>query len=272
MIGSTLLQVKSLNVEFCGETSFFNKANNSHKALNNISFELEKGDVLGIVGESGSGKTTLARTIINLVKHISSTTQVSGDIYFNSHEKKLNCFSNNKGDVSLLRKNISIIFQDPFSSLNPRMTVYQILSEPFEIHFPEMDRNEISVNIDNLLSDVGLLKDQLMRYPHEFSGGQKQRIAIARSIALKPELLIADEPVSALDVSIQAQILNLIVDLKEKNNLTIIFITHDISVVRYISTKIAVMYKGDIVEFGDTEKICNYCEHPYTKQLISLMP
>jgi len=265
-----LLDVKNLNVEFIQKTSFSNKIRSSHQALKDISFELKKGDVLGIVGESGSGKTTLARTITNLIKHISSRTKVTGDIYVNLNDKMLNCFSDNKKDLSLLKKNISIIFQDPFSSLNPRMNIYQILSEPFEIHFPKMSKNEVIVNIQTLLSDVGLSTDHLIRYPHEFSGGQKQRIAIARSLALKPKLLIADEPVSALDVSIQAQILNLIGELKEKNNLTIIFITHDISVVRYISTKIAVMYKGEIVEFGDTEHIYNYCEHAYTKQLISL--
>ena len=241
--------------------TFKDPNNNSFKVLDDITFSLNTGEVLGLVGESGSGKTTLGRTIIRL------TNQDSGKIIFNS----LDISNLSKSAMKKVRKEIQIIFQDPFGSLNPRHSIERIIGEPLLVH-NYGNYNEIKKRILELLDQVGLPSDSMKLYPHEFSGGQRQRIAIARAIALKPKFLIADEAVSALDVSIQSQILNLISDLVKEYNISMIFISHDLSVIRHISSSIAIMQKGKIVEMGNTERVLKQPSHQYTKMLISAVP
>jgi ABC-type oligopeptide transport system ATPase subunit len=241
--------------------TFKDPNNKNFKVLDDITFSLSTGEVLGLVGESGSGKTTLGRTIIRL------TNQDSGKIIFNS----LDISNLSKSAMKKVRKDMQIIFQDPFGSLNPRHSIEQIIGEPLLVH-NYGDYNEIKKRILQLLDQVGLPSESIKLYPHEFSGGQRQRIAIARAIALKPKFLIADEAVSALDVSIQSQILNLISDLVKEYNISMIFISHDLSVIRHISSSIAIMQKGKIVEMGNTETVLKQPSHQYTKMLISAVP
>lgn len=230
-------------------------------AVNGVSLTVKKGETLGLVGESGCGKTTLGRTINRLYK------PTSGKIIF----KQNDITHSTPKELQPIRKNIQMIFQDPFESLNSRHTIGSILEEPFIIH-KTGTKNERKERVKLLLEKVGLQNDVINRFPHEFSGGQRQRIGIARAIALNPELIICDEPVSALDVSIQSQILNLLLDLQQNMNLTYIFIAHDLSVVKHISDRIAVMYLGKIVEFTDADTIYENPQHPYTKALISAIP
>lgn len=226
-------------------------------AVNNINLDLFKGEILGLVGESGSGKSTLAKLIVQLI------TPTEGTIYFEDQDIfKLKAFQKKE-----LKKNIQIIFQNPFSSLNPLMSVEQILKEPLIIH-NLVDKNT-NTYLKQLLDLVGLAPSSLKKYPHEFSGGQRQRITIARALALKPKLLICDEPISALDVSIQAQIIHLLIDLQKQLNLTYLFITHNLVIAQSICDQIAVMHLGKIVEMGSTETIFKKPSHPYTKALIS---
>ena len=241
--------------------TFKDPNNKNFRVLDNITFSLNEGEVLGLVGESGSGKTTLGRTIIRL------TNQDSGKIIFN----KIDISNFSKLAMKKIRRDMQIIFQDPFGSLNPRHTIEHIIGEPLLVH-NYGNNNDIKKRVLQLLDQVGLPSDSLKLYPHEFSGGQRQRIAIARAIALKPKFLIADEAVSALDVSIQSQILNLISDLVKEYNISMIFISHDLSVIRHISTNIAIMQKGIIVEIGNTEKVLKNPTHQYTKMLISAVP
>ena len=241
--------------------TFKDPNNKNFRVLDNITFSLNEGEVLGLVGESGSGKTTLGRTIIRL------TNQDSGKIIFN----KIDISNFSKLAMKKIRRDMQIIFQDPFGSLNPRHTIEHIIGEPLLVH-NYGNNNDIKKRVLQLLDQVGLSSDSLKLYPHEFSGGQRQRIAIARAIALKPKFLIADEAVSALDVSIQSQILNLISDLVKEYNISMIFISHDLSVIRHISTNIAIMQKGIIVEIGNTEKVLKSPTHQYTKMLISAVP
>ena len=241
--------------------TFKDPNNKNFRVLDNITFSLNEGEVLGLVGESGSGKTTLGRTIIRL------TNQDSGKIIFN----KIDISNFSKLAMRKIRRDMQIIFQDPFGSLNPRHTIEHIIGEPLLVH-NYGNNNDIKKRVLQLLDQVGLPSDSLKLYPHEFSGGQRQRIAIARAIALKPKFLIADEAVSALDVSIQSQILNLISDLVKEYNISMIFISHDLSVIRHISTNIAIMQKGIIVEIGNTEKVLKSPTHQYTKMLISAVP
>jgi ABC-type oligopeptide transport system ATPase subunit len=241
--------------------TFKDPSNKNFRVLDNITFSLNEGEVLGLVGESGSGKTTLGRTIIRL------TNQDSGKIIFN----KIDISNFSKLAMKKIRRDMQIIFQDPFGSLNPRHTIEHIIGEPLLVH-NYGNNNDIKKRVLQLLDQVGLPSDSLKLYPHEFSGGQRQRIAIARAIALKPKFLIADEAVSALDVSIQSQILNLISDLVKEYNISMIFISHDLSVIRHISTNIAIMQKGIIVEIGNTEKVLKSPTHQYTKMLISAVP
>jgi oligopeptide/dipeptide ABC transporter ATP-binding protein len=230
-------------------------------AVRNVSFTINKGETFALVGESGCGKSTTGRAAIKL------TDATNGSIKFNSTD--ITNLSGN--ELRLMRRNMQMIFQDPYASMNARMTVKNILEEPYKIQnlFTKTEREEKAIA---LMEEVGLSSNYRNRFPHEFSGGQRQRIGIARALALNPELIVADEPVSALDVSVQAQVLNLMMDLQEKHNLSYLFISHDLSVVKFISHRIGVMYLGEIVEMGDTESIFNNPLHPYTQALLSSIP
>ncbi|WP_397600058.1 ABC transporter ATP-binding protein [Silvanigrella sp.] len=231
-------------------------------AVDDVTFTLEKGKTLGLVGESGCGKSTLGRTILRLIEPTSGSIIFEGKDITNISQKALRP----------LRKEFQIVFQDPFASLNPRMSIKEILSEPFEIHNLYKNKNERLDKIVSLLKEVGLSPESIDRYPHEFSGGQRQRIGIARALSLNPKIIICDEPVSALDVSIQSQILNLMMDLRDKYKLSYIFIAHDLSVIEHISDNVAVMYLGKIVEYTSSENLYKNPLHPYTQALISSIP
>jgi oligopeptide transport system ATP-binding protein len=260
-VNETILEVKNLKKYFPVKEGLFMREVGQVKAVDGIDFKLKKGETLGLVGESGCGKSTLGRTIIRLYE------PTSGEILF---QNKDFC-ALKKSDLRISRKNIQMIFQDPFASLDPRMTISQILTQPYEVHglFTPAERIE---KVKELLEVVGLKASHLNRYPHEFSGGQRQRISIARAIALEPELIIADEPVSALDVSIQAQILNLLKDLQKKLNFSIIFISHDLKVIEHFCDRVAVMYLGRIVETSDWKELFANPKHPYTQALLSAIP
>lgn len=231
------------------------------KAVDGVTFSISEGSVFALVGESGCGKSTIARLMLRLIK------PTSGEIFF----KGKNIFDIKKEDLKSFRKCVQIIFQDPFASLNPRMNVFDTISEPLKIH-NIVKKSELKDKVLSLLSDVGLQQDILNRYPHEFSGGQRQRICIARALAVSPEVIIADEPLSALDVSIQAQILNLLQELKRQYNLSFLFISHDLRVVQYFSDEVAVMYLGKIVEYSKTDELFDNPLHPYTIELLSSAP
>ena len=229
------------------------------KAVDDVTLDVKKGEVLSVVGESGSGKTTFGRTLANLYKKNFGEIIIEG--------KKIEDFSNLE-----LTKKIQMIFQDPQASLNPRMTVGEIISEGMVIHKMYKTSDEMREKVYELLELVGLNREHINRFPHEFSGGQRQRIGIARALALEPEILICDEPISALDVSIQAQVVNLLKDLQKEKGLTMIFIAHDLSMVKYISDRVAVMFRGKIVELGSPDEVYNNPQHIYTKSLISAVP
>ena len=255
-----LLEIKNLNMKYPISTGIMDTNKLFLRALNSINLDIYKGEILGLVGESGCGKSTLGKSILKLI-------EPTGEILYNNE----NIQNFDKKQLKNFRKNAQMIFQNPYSSLNPRMTVYSSLREPLVVHGIR-NKKEIDERIYEIISLVGLNKEDLKRYPHEFSGGQRQRIAIARALILRPKFLVADEPVSALDVSIQAQIITLLLELKEKLNLTILFISHDLGVVKYISDRIAVMYLGDIVELGKTDELFENPLHPYTQALISAVP
>jgi len=256
--GQPLLVVEDLKKYFPVRGLFFTRG--WVRAVDGVTFAIPKGKTLGLVGESGSGKTTVGRLVLRLLKPTSGRIIFDGkDITWLS-ERKLKWF----------RRRAQIVFQDPYMSLNPRMTVYEILLEPLKVH--KIDVENPREYIVKLLHEVGLDETHLYRYPYEFSGGQRQRIAIARALILKPEFLVLDEPTSALDVSVQAQILNMLKDLQKKHNLTYLFISHDLGVVRYMSDYIAVMYVGKIVELGPAEEVFEKPLHPYTKMLLDSIP
>jgi len=257
-----LIEVKNLKKYFIKEKGLVNKERTVIKAVNDLSFFIKKGETFGIVGESGCGKSTLARTLMLLLK------SSGGQIIFEG--ENISNFS--KKELKQLRKDMAIVFQDPHSSLSPRRTIKKLLEEPFRIHNIDIDNKILKRRILELLDIVGLKKEHLYRYPHEFSGGQKQRIGIARAIALNPNFLLLDEPTSALDVSVQAQILNLLQDLQQKLDLTMLFITHDLGVIEYVADRIAVMYMGKIIELGTVDQIFNNPLHPYTEALLSAIP
>lgn len=257
-----LLELKNLKKYYDDKTNFFGKVTKHFKAVDDISIKVRKGRTFGLVGESGCGKTTLGRSILRLLE------PTSGDIIYDGE----NITHTNSKRMKELRKSMQIIFQDPYSSLNPRMTIADIITEPMVIHKIGENKSERYQMASDLLEKVGLLPEHLGRYPHEFSGGQRQRICIARALGLKPDFIICDESVSALDVSIQAQVLNLLQDLQDELGLTYIFISHDLSVVKYISDEIAVMHKGVIVEYGTANEIYSNPKQDYTKSLLDAIP
>lgn len=262
MENNVLLKVKKLKKYFPVRGGILSKIIGYVQAVDEISFNIKEGETLGLVGESGCGKTTTGRTIIRLLE------PTAGEVDFKGED----IFKLNKEEIRKARRNIQIIFQDPFGSLNPRMTVGEIVGESLVIHKIVKNNKEKDERVKDLLETVGLNAGHIRRYPHEFSGGQRQRIGIARALALNPKLIICDEPVSALDVSIQAQVINLLEDLQEKFNLTYLFIAHDLSVVKHISDRVAVMYLGKIVELSSTSELYDNTQHPYTEALLSAVP
>jgi len=256
-----LLEVRDLRTWFPVRRGFFQRIVRHVKAIDGVSFHIKRGETLGLVGESGCGKTTVGRTILRLVPATSGTVHFDG----------LPVFDQGYAAMRRLRRRMQIIFQDPGGSLNPRMRVGRIVGEPLEVH--GMARgDELRHRVESLLERCGLWKAAADRYPHEFSGGQRQRVAIARALALEPELIVCDEPTSALDVSIQSQILNLLSDLQDEFGLSFLFISHDMAVIHHVCDRIAVMYKGKIVEEGDRDAVINRPQHPYTKALLSAVP
>ena len=232
------------------------------QAVSDVSFSLQKGSIVGLVGESGSGKTTLGRCILRLIEPSSGSVKLEGNNLLELSNKKLR----------EIRRRMQIIFQDPFSSLNPRMRIKDIIAEGIKVHDKLSSENERFNRVAELMEEVGLQSDQMSRYPHEFSGGQRQRVGIARALAVNPEFIVADESVSALDVSVQAQILNLMLSLRDKHNLTILFIAHDLSVVEYLCDQVVVLYLGKVVESGNAKDVYSNPQHPYTKALMSAVP
>ena len=251
-----LLRVSNLTVSYPIAGGLFGGSKKLFNAVDGVSFSIRRGEILGLVGESGSGKTTTGRAIIKLAPISGGKIFYRGENISDLDEKRFLPY----------RKKIQMIFQDPFNSLNPRMDIFRIISEPLDIHFKKMARQKKRDRVAELLETVGLKADYMARYPHEFSGGQRQRIGIARALAVEPDFIICDEPVSALDVSVQAQIINLLQNLREEMNLTFLFVAHDIAVVEYLSDRIMVMTGGKIVEQGDSREVCAHPEHPYTQK------
>ncbi len=255
--------VKGTNIKeyFPIKEGLFSSTKNYVKAVDDVTIEIQKGETFGLVGESGCGKTTLGRVLIHLIPPTSGTLVFMGT----------NLSDISKEELRKMRPHMQIVFQDPSSSLNPRMTIKQILSEPLKIN-KRFKGEAVTKKVLELLKTVGLDEQHMYRFPHEFSGGQKQRIGVARALALNPDFIVLDEPTSSLDVSVQAQILNLLKDLQEEFNLTYLFITHDLSVIKFISDRVAVMYAGQIVEYANTQDLFKDPLHPYTKALLSAIP
>ena len=256
--GDFLVEIKNLKQYFPISAGFFKTI--PLKAVDGVSLQIKKGETLGLVGESGCGKTTVGRTLLHLYK------PTSGEIYYKG--KKIE----SKNDIHEFHKKATMVFQDPYSSLDPRMTVGDIIAEPLDVHKLYRTKQERDARVEEIMRLVGLPSEHKTRYPHEFSGGQRQRIGIARALAVNPEFIVCDEPVSALDVSIQAQVINTFKELQEKMDLTYLFIAHDLLVVKHICDRIAVMYLGKLVELADSNEIYQRPLHPYTKSLISAVP
>ncbi len=257
-----LIEVRDLQVHFPIVAGVLRRRVGAVRAVDGVSFSIPRGITMGLVGESGSGKTTLGRAILNLV-HVTGGNVLMGDRDITNLSASA---------ARPLRRKMQAIFQDPFNSLNPRLTIAQIVGEAFEIHFPHMNRTERRDGVATLLETVGLEASHLDRYPHEFSGGQRQRIGIARALAVKPDFIVCDEPVSALDVSVQAQIINLLQDLQKEFGLTYLFIAHDLAVVEHISDHVLVMYQGKIVESAPADELYRKPTHEYTRKLLDAVP
>lgn len=262
-----LLVVENLTMEYQTSRRLFEKKKPGVKAVNDVSFDVKEGETFGIVGESGCGKTTLGKCVVRLLQ------PASGKMYFNDNGEMKALLSLNKKDSFELRKKLQIVFQDPYASLNPVHTILEAFDEPMRIHgIGGGDKEKRKELIAKALEMVNLQPEYMYRYPHEFSGGQRQRICVAKALVLEPKLIVCDEPVSALDVSIQAQLLNLMRKLQKELGIAVVFIAHDLSVVQYMSDRIAVMYLGNIVELADADELYNNMKHPYTQALLSAVP
>ena len=260
MHNDRILEVKNLHKQFTSKGI-------TVKAVSDVSFDVKQGETIGIVGESGCGKTTLGRCIVRAYQ------ATKGEVHYTTSEGEIIDFLKiDRKTMKKYRKEIQMIFQDPYSSLDPRMTVLDIIMEPLQANFPKMPKAEMERRVMDIAAKVGLNTSYLKRYPHAFSGGQRQRIGIARALVLNPRIIVCDEAVSALDVSIQAQVINLLHDLQKEFNLTYLFISHDLSVVEYISDKVGVMYLGKMVEFAETKELFSHPMHPYTESLLSAVP
>jgi ABC-type oligopeptide transport system ATPase subunit len=257
-----ILEVRNLSVWFPRKSPLLRRTVGHIKAVTDVSFVIPTGQTVGLVGESGSGKTTVGMAILNLVKATEGTILFRGKDITNLPEKHFRP----------LRRQIQIIFQDPYGSLNPRWDVLKIVTEPFQVHFPSLTASERQERAAELLRRVGLKPDLLQRFPHEFSGGQRQRIGIARALAVEPALIVCDEPVSALDVSVQAQIVNLLADLQQEMGISYLFVAHDLAVVEHISDYVVVMYRGEMVESATAEEIYREPRHEYTRNLLASVP
>ena len=268
---SEILKIDQLDIQFPIFGGVFQKTISTVHAVKKVSLSLMKGETLGIVGESGSGKSTLGNAILNVLRLTAPDVKISGKVSLLQDNEEIELLNLSRSEMKPFRKHIQMIFQDPYSSLNPRMIVKDIIREPLNIN-TNLTASEKDEKVAWLLSKVGLSMEQSNRYPHEFSGGQRQRIGIARALATDPAIIIADEPVSALDVSIQAQIINLMMDLQDEFNLSILFIAHDLSVVKHISDRVGVMFSGELVEIQDTNQIFNHPKHDYTKELLRAIP
>lgn len=262
MATEAFLTIKNLKTYYPVKAGVFQKTVGHVKAVDDVSFHINKGETVGLVGESGCGKSTLGATILRLEK------ATSGQIFFQGKD----ILSLKSKELFEYRRKMQIIFQDPYASLNPRMTIADIIGEPMDIHKLAKNRQERNEKVEALLKKVGLTAEQMGRYPHEFSGGQRQRIAVARALAVGPKMVIADEPVSALDVSIQAQVINILQDLQKEFGLTYLFISHGLSVVKHISNRVIVMYLGKIVEMAEKDGLYSNPLHPYTQSLLSAIP
>ena len=262
--GKALLEIQDLKVYFPirEKKQYFWEKPHQLKAVDGVSFVLHEGETLGVVGESGCGKSTLARAIIGLTPATEGSISWLGKEMLHANKKELQNF----------RKDLQMIFQDPLASLNPRMTIGDIIAEPLKAHYPKLTKGEVTEKVESMMTKVGLLPNVINRYPHEFSGGQCQRIGIARALILEPKVVICDEPVSALDVSIQAQVINLLKSLQKEMGLSLIFIAHDLAVVKHISDRVLVMYLGNVMELGSKKDVYDHTKHPYTKALMQAVP
>lgn len=270
-VTDALLEVKNLQVRYPVWGGVLRHKVGEVRAVDGVSFTIDKGSTLGLVGESGCGKTTVAKAVINILQATVPGVYEAGEILFHTEAGPVNLLRLDRRAMRPLRAEIQMIFQDPFSSLNPRMTVGSIIETPLKIH-TDMSRKQRRTRVAGLLERVGLQAEHTSRYPHEFSGGQRQRVGIARALAVQPKLIVADEPVSALDVSVQSQVINLLQDLQDEFGLTYLFVAHDLSVVHHISDRIAVMYLGNLVEIGSADAVYLTPAHPYSQALVSAVP